>query len=389
MIRIAFTLIGGKKWTGGYNYLLNLLRALDSNTDNHIQPILFLGKDIPEGEINPFYDIYKLEIVIDPAFNEKRKSTSLLRSIILGSDRKIVAAFRDHRINLLFENALFLGWNIGIPSIGWIPDLQHRYLPQLFGFRAYWKREIGFLCQILSGRFIMLSSSDSRRSCELFYPYCRSRTHTVRFAVPPPRTFDFKEARTVADRYNLPEKYFFMPNQFWRHKNHKLVIEALDILKRNGRRDIFIVSTGQTHEPRGPAHFLNLKREIEERGLDQNFIILGLIPYSDLMPLMQSSEALLNPSLSEGWSTTVEEAKAAGKSMLLSDLAVHYEQTNNAECYFDRYNPESLATKLANYRAPSAPSSGCLRNAASKRISEFANSFVSLTKRARRQPPVL
>jgi glycosyltransferase involved in cell wall biosynthesis len=41
---------------------------------------------------------------------------------------------------------------------------------------------------------------------------------------------------------------------------------------------------------------------------------------------MRASTALINPSLFEGWSTTVEEAKSTGTPMILSDLGVHREQ---------------------------------------------------------------
>lgn len=45
---------------------------------------------------------------------------------------------------------------------------------------------------------------------------------------------------------------------------------------------------------------------------------------------MMTTNALLNPSRFEGWSTTVEEAKAAGTPMILSDIPVHREQAPNA-----------------------------------------------------------
>ncbi len=73
----------------------------------------------------------------------------------------------------------------------------------------------------------MLSSEDSKRSCEHFYPAARGRTHVVRFAVPPKGKIDYSVARAIADKYRLPEHYVFLPNQFWKHKNHLLVLEAL------------------------------------------------------------------------------------------------------------------------------------------------------------------
>ena len=54
--------------------------------------------------------------------------------------------------------------------------------------------------------------------------------------------------------------------------------------------------------------------------------ILGVVPYNDLLSLMAYSIAVINPSKSEGWSSTVEQAKSYGKMILLSDLDVHLEQ---------------------------------------------------------------
>ena len=46
------------------------------------------------------------------------------------------------------------------------------------------------------------------------------------------------------------------------------------------------------------------------------------------------ASALINPSRSEGWSTTVEEAKSFGVPMILSDIDVHREQTGGTARYF-------------------------------------------------------
>lgn len=43
------------------------------------------------------------------------------------------------------------------------------------------------------------------------------------------------------------------------------------------------------------------------------------MPYEHVPALLRESVALLNPSLFEGWSTTVEEGKSPGKHVLMSD----------------------------------------------------------------------
>jgi len=36
----------------------------------------------------------------------------------------------------------------------------------------------------------------------------------------------------VVRKYHLPEMYLYLPNQFWTHKNHRLVVDALALLAK-------------------------------------------------------------------------------------------------------------------------------------------------------------
>jgi glycosyltransferase involved in cell wall biosynthesis len=60
---------------------------------------------------------------------------------------------------------------------------------------------------------------------------------------------------------------------------------------------------------------------------------------------MRASIAVINPSLIEGWSTTVEEAKSLGVPLILSDIPVHREQTQEA-MFFDPRSARSLAETM-------------------------------------------
>jgi hypothetical protein len=65
---------------------------------------------------------------------------------------------------------------------------------------------------------------------------------------------------------------------------------------------------------------------------------LGFVPYSDVVNLIYHSKILINPSLFEGWSTTVEEGKIFNKQMILSKLNVHKEQCSKKALYFEANN---------------------------------------------------
>ena len=345
MIRIAFTMIGGKSWIGGYNYLINLLKVITAYHPTALQPVLFFGTDTDPDEILPFEAIGGIEIITSSALNADKRVLSLITSLIFGANPSTRRLFREHRIEIVFENAQYHGAHLGIPAIAWIPDFQHRELPQLFSRSAWWKRELGFRAQISGGRTIMLSSADSRETCERYYPATVGRTHVVRFAVPSAHRPDAFTAREVCDIYGIPEHYFYLPNQFWQHKNHLLVIEALALLK-HANPDIIVVASGKQLDPNKPDHFERILSRVSETGVESQFRLLGMIPYEHVAPLMVDSVAVLNPSLFEGWSTTVEEARALKVPLILSDLAVHKEQAGGIAHFFDRTCAKSLANAL-------------------------------------------
>jgi glycosyltransferase involved in cell wall biosynthesis len=108
--------------------------------------------------------------------------------------------------------------------------------------------------------------------------------------------------------------------------------------------------TGLTHDPRNPHFFVNLSAYAAEKRVADMFSILGLVPYSDLMGLMTNSIAVINPSRFEGWSTSVEEAKSLGKSILLSDIPVHREQNPEYGQYFGVDDPAALADLIDETR---------------------------------------
>lgn len=348
-MRVAFTLIGGGKGTGGYNYLLNLVRVLCTHERERVTPVLFLGTDVTPDDASPFEAITGAEIVRVPCLDRSRRPRALAAALILGADHPWRATLRERRIDVVFESAQFFGWRLGRPVIAWIPDFQHRHLRHMFTTRGYWRRELGFRAQIDAGRRIMLSSEDARNDCERFYPAAVGRTRAVRFAVPPGDAPSLAQARAVADHYGLPRDFLFMPNQLSKHKNHLLVLDALALLRERGREAV-IVSSGKQLDERHPGHFPAVRARQRELGLTHEFRMLGMIPYEDLGSLMRASVAVLNPSLFEGWSTPVEEARALGVPLLLSDLAVHREQAGESATYFERHSAASLAEAIASVR---------------------------------------
>ena len=351
-LRVAFTNITRRLWAGGYNYQSNLFVALDRYRPGEIAPVVFAGMSDDTAELAALSRIPNVEIVQSPAFDRRR--SGLVAALAFGLDRAAATEFQSNRIDLVFENARFFGWRLPFPAVAWIPDFQHRRLPQLFSPAARWRRDLGFRAQIASGRRIMLSSESALRDCRQFYPSLANDISVVRFATQPAPGLLTANPPDILAQYDLPPEYFYLPNQFWRHKNHQVVVDALTILKKRGF-DVVVAASGSMEDPREPAYFEGMMREVKDRGLEMNFRYLGMIPLGHVYALLRTSIALINPSRFEGWSTTVEEAKSFGVPMILSDVDVHREQTGGAARYFSVDDPEALADHLSEVSQAAGP----------------------------------
>jgi glycosyltransferase involved in cell wall biosynthesis len=340
----AFSYIDARRWTGGYNYLLNLIRILLRYESTRVTPILFTGTDVPDADLEPFAALSDLRLERDPAFNEDMKNRRLLQSLLFGLDYPAVRAFERAGVSVVFEVATFYGWRFPLPCVAWMADFQHRRVPDMFGRMACWKRDLGFRTQILAGRTVMLSSEGARTDFQRLYPTARSTVAIVPFAVMAEACISRENADRIRRQYELPEMFFYLPNQFWRHKNHELVIDALAMLKNRGI-SVVVAASGNPKDARFPGLYDELRCRVTQLGLDYQFRFLGLIPYPHVISLMAASAAVINPSFFEGWSTTVEEAKAIDARLILSDIPVHREQAPQAG-FFDPRSAAALARQL-------------------------------------------
>src|SRR5262249_35726240 len=135
------------------------------------------------------------------------------------------------------------------------------------------------------------------------------QTAVLPFVATVPGGEDVLSKEQLGARYGVPDKFFHLPNQFWIHKNHIVVLQALALLLQRGRA-IHVIATGNPVDPRQPDHFSSLMATAHRLGINDLFMPLGIVPYLDLMSLMRRAVAIINPSKFEGWSTTVEEAKS-------------------------------------------------------------------------------
>jgi glycosyltransferase involved in cell wall biosynthesis len=152
----------------------------------------------------------------------------------------------------------------------------------------------------------------------------------------------------ILKKYNLPEQYFMISNQFHKHKNHKVVFKALAQL-RNSEQMPHLAITGRFPEDANSEYLKELHQIIAENSLKNSISFLGLISRGDQLLLMKYATAIIQPSLFEGWSTVIEDAKSLQVPVIASNLKVNMEQLAEKGTYFESHNANELATILAHY----------------------------------------
>jgi glycosyltransferase involved in cell wall biosynthesis len=375
VVRVGFIVSNANNsWVGGTIYLSNLLHAIHSLPNHKIQPVLIVGPSTPDGLLAMFPPVETIRTRLVEKGNKLDFVRKAVREI-LRRDYLLERFLKSHNIAALSHSG-HLGLRAHLPTIQWIPDFQHRRLPEFFEAKELIQRDriLSFACK--SASLVILSSFDAQRDLADFNPSAVAQSRVLHFVA------GFAAAKNSADsledlrkRFSFDGPYFHLPNQFWAHKNHRLVIDTLVLLKARGRR-VLVLATGHTRDYRQPDYFGKFKRKLAELEVEDSFRILGLVPYGDLAALMRHSVAVINPSLFEGWSTTVEEAKSMGKSILLSDIPVHREQAPEWGAYFGPNSPVELADAIEQVLNTYSPDVDAQRQAqAQEQLSERARDF--------------
>jgi glycosyltransferase involved in cell wall biosynthesis len=323
----------GENWSGGQYYLQHLIKCVDA-----LPPAERIELHdtwwLKPPEKDPFRDVRPLlgePVVI--SFPDTLAGR-LRRRIARGFDRSnsVRDLIEARGIDVFFP--LPFCPNSGTPYVFWIPDFQYLRRPDLMDeeMRGWLERYCTQHAHAASR--IVLSSADALSDFEGAFPTLMHKTHVVRFCSVPDAQWSKLDPKQVADQYGLPERFLIVCNQFTRHKNHLTLMKAIALLANKGRSDIHLVCTGNTFDYRREDYLGQVQAFLADHRIEANVQVLGLIPRAEQIALMRRSLAVVQPSLFEGWSTIIEDAKTLGKPVLASDLPVNREQLGLSHPFF-------------------------------------------------------
>lgn len=385
-INVAFYTMGDARWSAGFIYLRNLLYAAQQINQAKIQPYILTSSK--HQNIQDYLHFIGTHNIIP--FNIPPRWTPLgvingVSKRLLWRDLVMERILRKHKINALFNPTLAYRYP-RIANLAWLPDFQHLHLPEMFNDTERFSRTRIFLRAAKLATRIILLSEAARKDFESFAPGYAYKAKVLQpISYVPPSLYNY-DLNSILHLYHLPEKFIYLPNQFWKHKNHERAFQAVKILRENGVK-VSIVCTGNSVDWRYPAYFTDLWQKLSQWNIQNQIIYLGLIPHEHVLLLMRQSICVLNPSLFEGWGITVDEARSVGKQVLLSEIPAHREQNPPRATFFDPYDPEDLAKKLAQIWLNSLPGPDLeleleARHSLPYRLHAYAEALISIVREA-------
>jgi glycosyltransferase involved in cell wall biosynthesis len=333
------------QWMGGIIYVINLVKTLNFLKDEEKPEItLFyqpeLGKFLHEFKY-PYLTIVEWPF---PSVVKGNIRSWLLRKNVFYDDLII-----KHKLDAVYPAKNYpVKSRTGAKVVAWYADLQHKYYPGFFSRSIILHRNIRLFFMLRNADDLVVSSQAVKDDFSRFFKLRKKlRFHVFHFTSinDDYQDVDFSELK---QKYGVPDHYYMVSNQFHKHKNHRVLLLALARLKKQGIKKHLAI-TGKFPRASDSPYLAELHSIIEENELHDQISLLGIIPRNDQINLMKYSQAVLQPSLFEGWSTVIEDAISLQVPVIASDLPVNIEQLQETGTYFKPHDDQQLADILSAY----------------------------------------
>jgi glycosyltransferase involved in cell wall biosynthesis len=335
---------------GGFNQALNAILQMKRICENKFEFDVFttVKKNIPileklginVGGLLPIsrFDRVLSKFVVMPLWQWIQSRLKL--RLILSFEKKLIRHGAD-LIYFVAPSVRFLMiQRLNYISTVW--DLCYRdtpEFPEVREFNVFQAREDYYKRSLAPSIVVLTESKISAENIVRRYGVDRERLLPMPLS-PSPLLSEVHaiELQDVLAKFQLDCGYFFYPAQFWSHKNHIRILEALLILRREGIYPIVVFAGGDQGN-----------REVVERYIILNDLtdqvkILGFVPAEDMRGLYGGCRAVVMPTYFGPTNLPPLEAWMIGRPLIYSSHL--REQAGNAAILIDPDDANDLAAAM-------------------------------------------
>lgn len=224
---------------------------------------------------------------------------------------------------------------VDIPTAVMMPDIQHEFFPEFFDANVLkWRQE---------------TYGPTARNADILFTLSEHAKQTIvdTYRAPADKVLpihldaddEFRVPAPPADSLQLPARYLYFPANFWPHKNHENVLEALRIAVAGGE-DIDLVLTGAAAgSEKVLAHAAKL-------GLGARVHYLGHVAKAHVPEIYRRAQALLFATKFEGFGIPILEAFYCRTPVITSSAGSCVEVAGDAAVLVDPQSPQNIAAGI-------------------------------------------
>lgn len=267
----------------------------------------------------------------------------------LPKHNKFERAFIDKKIDLIYftspeTNSIYLE-NLNFIITIW--DLAHftiPFFPELRRNNVFETREI-FYRNIIPKSFAIIVGQKIVKDL-LIKLYAQNEKKI--FYIPEKASINLIKLESFSnfkfnknEFLNFPEKYLYHPGQYSSHKNQRILIDAIDQLKRRNFNDFGVVFSGTD---RGNLKFL--KKLVKIKGLENRIIFLPFLSDEDVYKVFKGSFALAMPTFIGPGTLPTMEAMYLGTPLIMPDYKVNKDLYKECSLFYRNDDAYSLSEKI-------------------------------------------
>ncbi len=264
--------------------------------------------------------------------------------------------FRQAGIDLVMQLSPDLGvhaFAFRLPLVVPIFDLNHRLQPEFpevsdFGVANY--REYFYINVCRYATLVLAESETGKADVLRFYGDLidadRIRVLPSYPAIERKALPDARELDRVRAKYSLPQRYFFYPASFYRHKNHELILRAVKLIADQTGEAVPVVFSGGYQDYIRALNFKEVVALAMKLGIADRVRYLGVVPDEDMAALYAASAGLVMPTFFGPTNIPPLEAWHYGRPVITSDIPGIREQIGDAGLLVNPRSAPDLAQAM-------------------------------------------
>jgi len=327
---------------GGFTYANNIIEQLLKWNQNQFNFFLYSDRY----ETVEYLNTKNLDCsLIFSGYKSTLRTLAKNRKIKIG--KNISVLLKEDNIDLAYLLGPFSIWQDleNTRFIFTIHDLGHRDIPafsEVYNNGEFERREIVYREGAIKSFATIVDSIITKNKLSNFYGINNDKVEILEF-LPNMELLkiDASLGKSIVDKFNISKHFIFYPAQFWAHKNHNYILDAVKLYEKKNNIKIDVVFSGADY---GNLDYILNKAKV--LNISEQIHYVGFVSNEEIAYLYQNCIALVMPTFLTNTNIPPLEAFMLKVPVLYPNTLECADILKQATINIDLENPNSFVKSI-------------------------------------------